>query len=76
MAVRCQQLVDGEAIDAERDIPPPAPGMTDADILAAKAASAADKGWDVEWLGPAAFVARRVRWSPDQLCERIFRVVT
>ena len=74
MAVLCQQLIDGEAIDPEYEIAPPGPGMSDADILVVKAASAADKGWDVEWLSDTEFVARMVRWSPDVLCERIFRI--
>lgn len=74
MAVYCQQLVDGEAIDPEALIAPPEPGMDDAAILAVKAASAGDKGWDVEWLSDTSFVARKVRWSPDVMCERVFRI--
>lgn len=74
MSVYCQQLIDGNAIDPEWKIEPPVPGMTDEEILAVKASSASEKGWDVEWLGPDRFVARMVRWSPDQLCERIFRI--
>lgn len=74
MAVYCQQLVNGEAIDPEGVIAPPSPGMTDEETLAVKAASAADKGWDVEWFEPDWFVARKVRWDPPVMCERIIRV--
>lgn len=71
MSVIYQQLVDGEAIDPEAVVESDLP---DADLMRVKAESASDKGWDVEWLTPTSFVARKVRWSPDQLCERIFRV--
>ncbi len=74
MTVYCQQLIDGEAIDPEAVVAPPVPGMSDADILAVKAASAAERDWDVEWLSPTEFVARKVRWTESALCERVFRV--
>lgn len=74
MTVYCQQLVDGEALDPEQVISPPVEGMTDAQIMEVKAASASEKDWDVEWLSETEFVARKVRWSPDTLCERIFRI--
>jgi hypothetical protein len=74
MSVFCQQLIDGEAIDPEWEIEPPEPGMSDTEILAVKAASAADKDWDVEWIFDTMFVARRIRWTPDALCERVFRI--
>jgi hypothetical protein len=67
--VWCQQLVDGEAIDPEYVV---ASDLSDDALLAVKAASAERHGWDVEWLTPTSFVARKVRWSPDQLCERVF----
>lgn len=67
----CQQLVNGEAIDPEFIIPS---DLTDEEILNVKAASASDKGWDVEWLSPTSFVARKVRWQPDALCERLFEI--
>jgi hypothetical protein len=72
VAVWCQQFIDGDAIDPEFLVAPY--GRTDSVLLAVKAASADDKGWDVEWTSPTSFVARKVRWDPDQLCERLFEI--
>ena len=69
MTLWCQQLVDGEAIDPEFIIP-----GDPQEMLQVKAASAGEKGWDVEWLSPTSFVARKVRWQPDALCERLFEI--
>lgn len=74
MSVYCQQLIDGDAIDPEWLIEPHSPTQTDMELLQLKAASASAGDWDIEWLSPTEFVARKVRWSPDQLCERIFRI--
>lgn len=74
MSVHCQQLVDGEAVDPEWIIAPNDRATTDEDLLLLKAESAAAHDWDVEWLTETAFVARKVRWDPDQICERIFRI--
>ena len=74
MSVRCQQLIDGEAIDPEWTIAPNDRATTDEDLLRLKAESAAAHDWDVEWLTETSFVARKVRWDPDQICERIFRI--
>jgi hypothetical protein len=73
MAVYCLQVVDGEPSE-EQVIPPPVEGYDDATTLRVKAESAAEKGWDVEWLSPTSFVARKVRWLEAAMCERIFRV--
>jgi hypothetical protein len=71
MAVWCQQFINGEAIDPKALV---VSDLPDADLLALKAASADGKGWDVEWLSSTSFVARKVRWEPDTLCERIFEI--
>lgn len=73
MSVVCLQVVDGEP-SFEQVIEPHFEGQTDAELLVAKAAGAADKDWDVEWLDDATFVARKVRWLEEALCERIFRL--
>jgi len=75
MAVYYQQLVDGEAIDPEAEVEPHSPEQTDEELLLAKYNGAQGKGWDVEWLIDTMFVARKVRWNPDSLCERIFRII-
>jgi hypothetical protein len=76
MSVYCQQLIDGDAIDPEWLIDADAHPDLDNDmaLLQRKAASAANGDWDIEWLSDTSFVARKVRWNPDSLCERIFRV--
>lgn len=74
MSVYCQQIVNGELLDPEFEVEPPQPGMTDEEVLAVKAASGSDKGWDVEWLSPTELVLRKVRWAPDTLCERVLRI--
>lgn len=73
MRVLCQQFIDGVAIDPEWEIEPHE-GLTPEALLRVKAESADAHGWDVEWLSETSFVARRVRWSPDALCERVFRL--
>lgn len=72
MSVYCQQHVDGEQPDEAYIITQHPTLSTDRELLLRKAAGATDKGWDVEWLGPTEFVARKVRWSPDVMCERHF----
>lgn len=74
MSVYCQQLINGDAIDPEWLIEPHSPTQTDEELLNLKAQSASNGDWDIEWISPTSFVARKVRWSPDTMCERIFRV--
>lgn len=74
MGVICQQFVDGE-LQSEHVIIPHFDGQADAELLAAKAAGAIDKDWDVEWLDEHSFVARKVRWVEESLCERLFRMI-
>jgi hypothetical protein len=66
MAVLCRQSVDGEP-QPVLVIEPHHESQTDADLLDAKAEGAADKGWTVEWTGPASFTARKVRWQDDDV---------
>lgn len=70
MAVWCRQSVEGEAEQPLR-IEPHAPDQTDAELLAAKAQGAADKGWTVEWTGDRSFTATKLRWA-GSLCVRKF----
>lgn len=70
MAVWCRQSVNGEP-DSTLRIEQHAPDQTDSELLAAKARGADDKGWAVEWTGPASFTATKVRWGGD-LCVRDF----
>jgi len=62
MTVWYRQSVDGEAGDAV-PIEPHAPDQTDADLLAAKAKGAHDKGWTVAWTGERSFTATKDRWG-------------
>lgn len=70
MAVWCRQSADGVP-DAPCAIEPHAPDQSDADLLAAKASGAADKGWTVEWTGERSFTAAKERWG-GVLCVREF----
>lgn len=70
MSVWYRQSVDGEAGDAV-PIERHAPDQTDAELLAAKAAGAADKGWTVVRTGDRSFTATRDRWG-GSLCVRDF----
>lgn len=70
MAVWYRQSVDGEAGDAV-PIEPHFAAQTDAELLAAKAEGAADKGWTVEWTGERSFTAVKDRWG-GSLCLREF----
>lgn len=73
MSVVFAQFVDG-VLAHESVVQPHFEGQTDAELLAAKAKGADDKEWDVEWLSPFSFVARKVRWVDERLCERVFAV--
>ena len=73
MAVYLLQVVDGES-QPEVVVEPHRPDQSDEDLLRVKAQGAADKDWDVEWLGDSSFVARKVRWQQAAMCERLFRV--
>lgn len=74
MTVYCMQLVDGEQIDDEYVIQPLYEGQTDTELLTLKFDSASNKDWDVEWIDETSFVARKVRWQQEALCERVFRI--
>jgi hypothetical protein len=70
MTVWYRQSVDGvpgEPTPIERH----APDQADADLLAAKANGAADKGWAVTWTGERSFSAVKDRWG-GSLCVRDF----
>lgn len=64
-----------QSVDGERGNPfvvePHAPDQTDAELLAAKAAGAADKGWEVTWTDERSFTAVKDRWG-GSLCVRDF----
>jgi hypothetical protein len=70
MSVVCRQTSAGEPDQTYR-IEPHAPDQSDADLLAAKASGAADKGWTVEWTGERSFTAAKERWG-GVLCVREF----
>jgi len=70
VAVWYRQSVDGEAGEP-CPIEPHAPDQTDAELLAAKAKGAADKGWEVSWTGGKSFSAVKDRWGGSR-CVREF----
>jgi len=70
MAVWYRQTVDGETTD-ERQIEPHFDGQTDAELLAAKAKGAREKGWTVRRTGYQRFTATKDRWG-GVLCTREF----
>jgi hypothetical protein len=70
MAVWYRQTADGEVSD-EREIARHFDGQTDAELLAAKAQGATDKGWDVTWTGERSFTATKDRWGGVR-CVRDF----
>jgi len=70
VSVLCRQTAEGEPDQTYR-IAQHAPDQSDEALLAAKAKGAADKGWTVEWTGPASFTATKVRWG-GVLCTRAF----
>jgi len=70
MAVWYRQTVDGETTD-ERQIEPHFDGQTDAELLAAKAKGAREKGWTVRHTGSRSFTATKDRWG-GVLCTREF----
>lgn len=72
MSVMCRQSVDG-APDEPYVIAPHSEDQTDAELLAAKAAGAEDKGWSVEWTGEQSFTATKDRWGGIR-CVREFWV--
>lgn len=71
MPVHYTQLVDGEESHSGI-IAPHYEGQTDRELLLAKFRGADDKDWDTGWLSETSFVARKVRWQNDNLCERVF----
>lgn len=71
MTVLCRQSVNGEPQPAYV-IAPHSETQTDDELLRAKAAGAADKGWTVEWTGPTSFTARKVRWEAQDDVTRDF----
>lgn len=71
MAVWCRQSGDGLPAQSYR-IEPHHDAQTDAELLAAKARGAADKGWDVTWTGERSFTATKVRWADEVACVRDF----
>ena len=62
MAVWCRQTVEGEP-EQRYIIAPHSAEQTDADLLAAKAKGAHDKGWTVTWTGERSFTATKDRWG-------------
>ena len=70
MAVWYRQTVEGVESDPLR-IEPHFDGQTDAELLAAKANGARDKGWTVEYTGPDSFIATKIRWGGAS-CVREF----
>lgn len=66
----CRQTAEGEPDQTYR-IAPHTSTQSDAALLRAKSAGAADKGWDVTWTGKRSFVATKVRWG-GVLCTREF----
>ncbi len=69
MSVHCRQVAEGEP-DQTYIIAPHFDGQTDAELLAAKAKGAEDKGWTVK-RGDSSFTATKVRWA-DVECVRTF----
>ena len=65
-----RQTSDGVVTD-EREIEAHSVDQTDEELLAAKAAGAADKEWSVEWTGDRSFTATKDRWG-GVLCVRKF----
>lgn len=72
MAVHCRQTAEGEPEQTYR-IEPHHAEQSDAELLKAKAAGAADKGWTVTWTGERSFTATKVRWG-EVTCTREFWV--
>lgn len=70
MTVWYRQTVDGVAGEP-CPIEPHAPDQADAELLAAKAAGAAEKGWTVTKRRKASFTATKVRWG-GSVCVREF----
>lgn len=71
MSVHYRQVVDGEEKHTGI-VAPHHEHQTDSDLLLAKFNGASDKEWDTEWLDETSFVARKIRWEDDNLCERVF----
>lgn len=69
MTVHCRQTADG--VVQEYVIEPHHPGQSDRALLAAKAAGAVEKGWEVVWTGETSFTATKDRWG-GVLCAREF----
>jgi len=69
MAVYAQQSDDGVAQAAVQIVNNA--GLSDADLLARKAASHEARGWTVTTTGPTTFTAEKVRWESVQ-CVREF----
>lgn len=70
MAVYAQQSDDGVAqvpLQIEN-----ADNLSDADLLARKAASHEARGWTVTTTGPTTFRAEKSRWDPAVQCVREF----
>ena len=64
MSVWYRQTADGEVTDQrpiDSDNHPDLDG--DDALLARKAASASDHGWDVAWTGERSFTATKTRWG-------------
>jgi hypothetical protein len=72
MSVWCRQSVDGVP-DEPYVIAPHADDQSDDELLAAKAAGGADKGWAVTWTGERSFTASKERWG-GAVCVREFWV--
>jgi hypothetical protein len=70
--VICRQTAEGTPDQTHR-IAPHTPRQTDMTLLRLKAASAAEKGWAVEWTGKRSFTATKERWG-GVLCTREFWV--
>jgi hypothetical protein len=68
--VVCRQTAQGEPDQTYR-INSHHAKQSDAELLKAKAAGAADKGWAVTWAGPRSFTATKERWG-GVLCTRSF----
>ena len=69
MAVYVQQSDDGVAQAAVQIVNNES--LSDADLLARKAASHEARGWTVTTTGPTTFTAEKVRWESVQ-CVREF----
>ena len=70
MAVHCRQIAEGVP-DQQYVIEPHRPDQTDAELLAAKAKGAREKGWTVRRTGYQRFTATKDRWG-GVLCTREF----